>query len=79
MSLRVNNQTTVQNNTTPQMNTTFKANPVVTTNTLERTPTTDTLIKPAKNKSKKILLTLGAIVTAGIGIAYAIKKAQAEN
>ena len=79
MSLQINGLNTIQNNPKPQMNTTFKANPVVTTNTLERTPATDTLIKPKKNKTKKTLLTLGAIATAGIGIAYAIKKTQVKD
>ena len=66
MSLQVNNLDTVQNNTTPQMNTTFKANPVVTTNTLERTPTTDTLVKPTKNKTKKTLFILGGLTLATV-------------
>ena len=66
MSLRVNNQTTVQNNTTPQMSTTFKANTVVTTNTLERTPTTDMLVKPTKNKTKKTLFILGGLTLATV-------------
>ena len=79
VSLQLNNLNTVQNYLTPQMNTTFKANPVATTNTLERTPTTDTLIKPTTNKTKKTLLTLGAIATAGIGITYAIKKAHVKD
>ena len=79
MSLQVNSLNTVQSYSKPQVNTAFKANPVATTNTLERTPTTDTLVKPTQNKTKKTLLTLGAIATGGIGIAYAIKKAQVKN
>ena len=55
MSLQVNGLNTVQTYSKPQMNTTFKANPIATANTLERTPTTDILVKPTKNKSKKTL------------------------
>ena len=79
MSLQVNGLNIVQNNLKPQMNTTFKANPVVTTNTLERTPTTDTLVKPTQNKTKKTLLTLGAIALAGVGIFAAIKAGKAHQ
>lgn len=79
MSLQVNSLNTVQTYSKPQVNTAFKANSVATTNTLERTPTTDTLVKPTQNKTKKTLLILGAIATGGIGIAYAIKKAQVKN
>ena len=61
------------------MYTTFKANPIATINTLERTPTTDTLVKPTQNKTKKTLLTLGAIVLAGIGIFAAIKAGKAHQ
>ena len=77
MSLQVDGLNTVQNYTKPQMNTTFKANPVTTTNTLERTPTIDTLVKPTQNKTKKTLLTLGAIVLTGVGIFAAIKAGKA--
>ncbi len=79
MSLQVNGLNIVQNNLKPQMNTTFKANPVVATNTLERTPTTDTLVKPAQNKTKKTLLTLGALALAGVGIFTAIKAGKAHQ
>lgn len=79
MSLQVDGLNTVQNYTKPQMNTTFKANPVTTTNTLERTPTIDTLVKPTQNKTKKTLLTLGAIVLAGVGIFAAIKAGKAHQ
>ena len=79
MSLGVNNQTVIQNYQNPQMNTTFKANPIVTTNTLERTPSADTLVKPAKNKTKKTLLTLGAITLAGVGIFAALKTGKAHQ
>ena len=79
MSLGVNNQTIIQNYPKPQTNTTFKANPVVPTNTLERTPTTDTLVKPTQNKTKKILLTLGGIVLAGVGIFAGIKVGKAHQ
>ena len=79
MSLQVNGLDIVQNNPKPQMYTTFKANPIATTNTLERTPTTDTLVKLTQNKTKKTLLTLGAIVLAGIGIFAAIKAGKAHQ
>ena len=75
----VNGLNTVQTYPKPQMNTTFKANPVVATNTLERTPTTDTLVKPTQNKTKKTLLTLGAITLAGVGIFAAIKAGKAHQ
>ena len=61
------------------MKRTFKANPIATTNTLERTPTTDTLVKPSQNKTKKTLLTIGAIVLAGVGIFTAIKAGKAHQ
>ena len=77
MSLQVNGLNIVQNNPKPQMNSTFKANPIATTNTLERTPTTDTLIKPTQNKTKKTLLILGGIALAGVGLFFAAKKGQA--
>ena len=79
MSLAVNNQTIIKNNQKPQMNTTFKANPIVTTNTLERTTATDTLVKPAENKTKKTLLTLSAIILAGVGIFAAVKAGKAHQ
>ena len=66
VSLQVNSLNTVQTYSKPQVNTAFKANPVVTTNTLERTPTTDILIKPTKNKSKKTLFILGGITLATV-------------
>ena len=77
MSPQVNGLNIVQNNPKPQMNTTFKANPVVTTNTLEKTPTTDTLVKPAKNKTKNALLVLGGLALAGVGIFAAVKAGKA--
>lgn len=85
--MQVNYQNNVQKYPLPQMNATFKANPVATTNMLERTPTSDTIVNSTENKvktktktkTKKILLTIGAIATAGIGIAYAIKKAQVKD
>ena len=47
------------------MNTIFKANPVGATNALEKTPTTDTFVKPDKNKcGLKVLLGGLAIGTA---------------
>ena len=79
MTLQVDSLNTVKHSPNPQVNTSFKANPVATTNTLERTPTTDTLVKPAKNKTKKALLTLGAIVLAGVGIFGAIKLGKAHQ
>lgn len=79
MSLQVNGLDTVQIYSKPQINTTFKANPAVTTNTLERTPTTNTLVKPTQNKTKKTLLTLGAIVLVGIGIFAAAKAGKAHQ
>lgn len=77
MPLGINNLNNIQNCPNPKMNTAFKANPVATTNTLERTPTNDTLIKPTQNKTKKTLLTLGAIILAGVGLFFAAKKGQA--
>ena len=77
MSLQVNGLNTVQTYSKPQINTTFKANPGATTSTLERTPTTDTLVKPSKNKTKKTLLILGAIALAGVGIFAAVKAGKA--
>ncbi|MBE7705615.1 MAG: hypothetical protein E7Z90_07400 [Cyanobacteria bacterium SIG29] len=79
MSLQVNSLNTAQNYPNPQMKRTFKANPVVATNALERTPTTDTLVKPTQNKTKKTLLTLGAIVLAGVGIFAAVKAGKAHQ
>ena len=79
MSLQVNGLNTVQAYSKPQMNTTFKVNPGATTSTLERTPTTDTLVKPTQNKTKKTLLTIGAIVLAGVGIFTAIKAGKAHQ
>ena len=87
MSLQVNSLNTAQNYSKSQMNTTFKDNPIVTSNTLERTPTSDTLVNSTENKVKtknktkikNILLTIGAIATTGIGITYAIKKTQVKN
>jgi len=76
VSLQVNNLNTVQNYPTPQMNATFKANPVATTSTLERTPTTDTLVKPTQNKTKKTLLVFGGLALAGVGLFFAAKKGQ---
>ena len=66
MSLQVNGLNTVQNYPKPQMNATFKANPVATTSTLERTPTTDKLVKPTQNKTKKTLLVFGGLALAGV-------------
>ena len=77
MIKQINNQNIVSNLSNPQMYTTFKANPVATTNTLERTPTTDTLVKPTQNKTKKTLLILGGIALAGVGLFFAAKKGQA--
>ena len=77
MSFQINGLNNVHYNPKPQMNTAFKANPVATTNTLERTPTNDTWIKQTKNKTKKALLTLGAITLAGVGLFLAAKKGQA--
>ena len=79
MSFQINGLNTAQNYPVPQMNTTFKDNPVAITNTLERTPTTDTLVKPTQNKTKKTLLTLGAIALAGVGIFAAIKAGKAHQ
>ena len=79
MSLYINGLNTIQNNPKPQMSTTFKANPVVTTNSLERTPTIDTLVKPTQNKTKKTLLTLGALALTGVGIFVAIKAGKAHQ
>ena len=77
MTLGINDLNNIKSNPKPQMNRTFKANPVTSTNTLERTPTTDTVIKSSKNKTKKTLLTLGAITLAGVGLFLAAKKGQA--
>lgn len=77
VSLQVNGLNIVQNNQKPQMNTIFKANPAATTNSLERTPTSDALIKPAENKTKKTLLILGGIALASTGLFFAAKKGQA--
>lgn len=66
MFLQLNNLNAVENNPTSQNNRTFKGNSVATTNSLERTPTTDTLVKPIKNKTKKALLIIGGICAAGI-------------
>ena len=79
MSLQVNGLNTVQTYSKPQMNTVFKANPGVATSTLERTPTTDTLVKPTQNKTKKTLLTIGTVVLAGVGIFTAIKAGKAHQ
>ena len=79
MSFQLNGRNILQNNQKPQMNTTFKANPVATTNTLERTPTNDTLIKPTQNKTKKTLLTLGGLALAGVGIFAAVKAGKAHQ
>ena len=69
MHQQISNLNTVQNPITPQMNTSFKANPVATTNALERTPASDTLVKPTKDKtSKKGSLSTGAKIGIGIGI-----------
>ena len=71
MALQVNGLNIVQNNSKPQMNMTFKANSVATTNTLERTPTTDTLQTKSKKKglSTGAKWGLGTLALAGIGTA----------
>lgn len=79
MTLTIDSLNTVQNNFKPIGNTSFKANPVATTNTLERTPTTDTLIKPTQNKTKKTLLTLGGVVLTGIGLFCAARRGKASR
>ena len=67
MLQQISNLNTVQNSPNPQMNTAFKANPVATTNALERTPVSDTLDKPTKDKtSKKSGLSIGAKWALGI-------------
>ena len=67
MTLQIDSLNTVKNSLNPQMNTSFKANPVATTNALERTPASDTLVKPTKDKtSKKGSLSTGAKWALGI-------------
>ena len=67
MTLQIDSLSTVQNFPNPQMNTAFKANPVATTNALERTPATDSLVKPIKDKTNpKSGLSTGAKWALGI-------------
>lgn len=70
----------VQNTTSHTSNTMYKGNSVAANkNSFERTPDSDVIVKPKQNNSKKTILSLGALATAGIGIVYAIKKAQVKN
>ena len=71
MSLQVNHLKTVQDDPKAQMHRIFGANPVVSTDKLERTPSSDILIKPNQNKTNKILSTLGVIASIGIGLVTA--------
>lgn len=80
MLTQVNSLNTVKNNQKPQMNTAFRSNPDATTNTLERTPTSDEVIKSTKkNKTKKTLLILGGTVLAAVGLFFAAKKGSARR
>ena len=70
----------VQNTTPHTSNTMYKGNSVAANkNSFERTPDSDVIVKPKQNNTKKTILSLGALATAGIGIVYAIKKAQVKN
>lgn len=69
----------VQNTTPHTSNTMYKGNSVAANkNSFERTPDSDVIVK-TKQDNTKTILSLGALATAGIGIVYAIKKAQVKN
>lgn len=69
----------VQNTTPHTSNAMYKGNSVAANkNSFERTPNSDVIVK-TKQDNTKTILSLGALATAGIGIVYAIKKAQVKN
>ena len=69
----------VQNTTPHTSNAMYKGNSVAANkNSFERTPNSDVIVK-TKQDNTKTILSLGALATTGIGIVYAIKKAQVKN
>ena len=79
MSIELNVLNTVKKYPYSKVNTSFQANSVAMINSPEKTPNTDILVTSTKNKTKKMLLTLGGLILVGAGVFCTIKFGKAHQ